>query len=241
VAIIMDGNGRWARQRGGLRLLGHKSAIEAVRDTIEGTAELGIPYLTLFAFSTENWQRPKLEVEGLMSLLVSTLRKEVPTLIKNNIRLHAIGQLDDLPAKTRRELQDGIDRTAAGTRMTLTLALSYGARADLLRATQRLATQAAAGNIRPEDITEAHIRQNLSTAAIPDPELLIRTSGEHRISNFLLWELAYTEICILQKFWPDFRRQDLHQALLDFQQRERRFGKTSEQLHPETLTEPVAS
>jgi undecaprenyl diphosphate synthase len=230
VAIIMDGNGRWAKQKGSRRIFGHKSAIEAVRDTVEGAAELGIGFLTLFAFSTENWGRPKLEVDALMRLLVASLRKETATLQRNNIRLNAIGNLADLPAVTRRELAEALEATATNTRMTLTLALSYGGRADLVQAMRTLAHRVAAGQLHPEDITATLIGQHLSTAALPDPELLIRTSGELRLSNFLLWELAYAEFVVTDKFWPDFRRHDLFAAISSFQGRERRFGKISEQI-----------
>jgi undecaprenyl diphosphate synthase len=230
IAIIMDGNGRWAQRQGSRRIFGHKSAITAVRDTVEAAAEMGIGYLTLFAFSTENWGRPKAEVEALMRLLIATIRSETGTLQENSVRLHAIGNLADLPARTRRQLQEGIDATAANTRMTLTLALSYGGRADILQATQQLAVEVLAGHLHPEDITEERFQNCLSTRDLPDPELIIRTSGELRISNFLLWELAYAEFYCTPTLWPDFRRADLHQAIADFQHRERRFGKTSEQI-----------
>jgi undecaprenyl diphosphate synthase len=230
VAIIMDGNGRWAKSRGAERILGHHSAIKAVRDTTEGAAELGIPFLTLFAFSTENWSRPQKEVNALMTLLVDTIHKETATLMDNDIRLHAIGRLDQLPGKCQRNLEEAIARTASNRRMTLSLALSYGSRADLSDAVRRLAAEVQVGKLQPEEITEAHISQALSTAAIPDPELLIRTSGEYRISNFLLWEIAYTELYFTSKLWPDFRREDLFEAVVDFQRRERRFGKISEQI-----------
>lgn len=226
----MDGNGRWAKGRGGLRIFGHKSAIVAVRDTIEACAELGIQYLTLYAFSTENWQRPPAEVKALMKLLLDTLQKETPTLLKNDIRLAAIGNMELLPDATRRSLQTTMDATAANKRMTLTLALSYGSRQDITAAMQQLGKQVAAGNLKPEDITEADIKKCLTTADMPDPELLIRTSGEMRVSNFLLWELAYTELYITPVLWPDFRRKDLLEAIAEYQKRERRFGKTSEQL-----------
>ena len=230
IAVIMDGNGRWARKKGNARVFGHRSAIEAVRDTTEGAAELGINYLTLFAFSTENWQRPKLEVNALMQLLVETIRKETSTLMKNDIRLNAIGELESLPAKCRRELDEAINLTKDNERMTLNLALSYGARADIVKGVQRLAEEVQKGTIAPQDIEEELFGSFLSTANMPDPELLIRTSGEERISNFLLWEIAYAEIFFTEKLWPDFRRDDLYQAILNYQSRERRFGKISEQI-----------
>lgn len=197
---------------------------------MEGAAELGIPYLTLFAFSTENWGRPKAEVDALMRLLVSTIKKETRTLQENNIRLHAIGTVSDLPAATREELQEALDATAANTRMTLTLALSYGGRNDIVNAIRSIVTEVLAGRLHTEDITNTVIAQHLSTRDLPEPDLLIRTSGELRISNFLLWELAYAEFVVTPKFWPDFRREDLIGAIAEYQQRERRFGKTSEQI-----------
>ncbi|MCB9231728.1 MAG: isoprenyl transferase [Bacteroidia bacterium] len=230
VAIIMDGNGRWARKRGGLRILGHRSAIKAVRDTIEGAAEIGLKYVTLYAFSTENWNRPQAEVNALMELLVNTIKKETPTLMKNRIRLRAIGNLGDLPPNCQNNLAESMEVTSANDHMTLTLALSYGGRWDMLAAIRKLATKAVQGEISPEDIDENLLRQHMSTGFLPDPELLIRTSGEFRISNFLLWEIAYAEIYITQKLWPDFRREDLFEAILNYQGRERRFGKTSEQI-----------
>lgn len=230
VAIIMDGNGRWARKRGGLRIFGHKSAIKAVRDTIEGAADIGLKFVTLYAFSTENWNRPKKEVNALMELLVNTIKKETPTLMKNKIRLRAIGNLEDLPKKCQQNLAESMEITQNNDHMTLTLALSYGGRWDLLSAVKKLIAKAGKGEISPEDINENLLRKHMSTGFMPDPELLIRTSGESRISNFLLWEIAYAEIYICPKLWPDFRRDDLFEAILDFQGRERRFGKTSEQI-----------
>ena len=231
VAVIMDGNGRWARQRGNRRVFGHRSAIKAVRDTTEGAAELGIEYLTLYAFSTENWNRPKAEVDALMNLLVDTLYKEMPTLMDNDIRLESIGQMDRLPRKCLSRLAEVKKATSGNKRMTLTLALSYGARTDMIQAVQQIAGKVKAGELNVQDIDERIFSNHLSTAFQPDPELLIRTSGESRISNFLLWEIAYTEIYITRKFWPDFRRDDLFEALINYQQRERRFGKISEQIH----------
>ncbi|MGI4833154.1 MAG: isoprenyl transferase [Janthinobacterium lividum] len=230
VAVIMDGNGRWAKQRGGLRVFGHQSAITSVRDTVEEAAELGVKYVTLYAFSTENWNRPAAEVMALMQLLVHTIRKETSTLLKNSVRLQAIGDLKSLPASCQRELAEAMELTKAGNRMTLVLALSYSGRWDLTQAAQRLASEVAVGRLQPEAITEATITNYLATAGIPDPELLIRTSGEQRISNFLLWQLAYTELYIMPVLWPDFRRSHFREALRAYQSRERRFGKTSEQL-----------
>ena len=226
----MDGNGRWAKKKGGLRIFGHQSAITAVRETVEAAAEVGVRYLTLYAFSTENWSRPAHEVMALMQLLVHTIRQETPTLLKNGIKLQSIGQIENLPASCQKELAESIELTKGGTRTTLLLALSYSGRWDLTQATQRVATEVAAGRLQPEQITEATVAGFLSTAGIPDPELLIRTSGEQRISNFLLWQLAYTELFITDLLWPDFRREHFYDALRAYQQRERRFGKTSEQL-----------
>lgn len=230
VAVIMDGNGRWAKQRGGLRVFGHQSAITAVRETVEEAAELGVKYLTLYAFSTENWNRPALEVTALMQLLVHTIRQETATLLKNSIRLQAIGDIGSLPANCRRELAEAIELTKTGTRMTLLLALSYSGRWDLTQAAQRLAADVANGRLHAADITEGTVSNYLVTAGIPDPELLIRTSGEQRISNFLLWQLAYTELYITDLLWPDFRREHFQEAIRAYQRRERRFGKTSEQI-----------
>jgi undecaprenyl diphosphate synthase len=230
IAVIMDGNGRWAKKRGGLRIFGHQSAITAVRETVEAAAELGIEYLTLYAFSTENWSRPATEVSALMQLLVSTIRKETATLNKNNIRLQTIGNTASLPKACQKELLESIEMTKGNTRMTLVLALSYSGRWDITQAMQRIAQDVGHGSIAPEAIDETTVAQYLSTAGIPDPELLIRTSGEQRISNFLLWQLAYTELFITELLWPDFRKEHLYEAILAFQRRERRFGKTSEQL-----------
>ncbi|WP_018479947.1 isoprenyl transferase [Pontibacter roseus] len=230
IAVIMDGNGRWAKKRGGLRIFGHQSAITAVRETVEAAAEMGIEYLTLYAFSTENWSRPATEVSALMQLLVSTIRKETATLNKNNIRLQTIGNRDSLPAACQRELLEAIEITKDNTRMTLVLALSYSGRWDIAQAMQRIAQKVGQGSIDPNQISETTVAQHLSTAGIPDPELLIRTSGEQRISNFLLWQLAYTELYITELLWPDFRKEHLYEAIVAYQRRERRFGKTSEQL-----------
>ncbi|GAB3534467.1 isoprenyl transferase [Pontibacter brevis] len=230
IAVIMDGNGRWAKQRGGLRIFGHQNAIKAVRDTVEGAAELGVEYLTLYAFSTENWSRPKAEVTALMTLLVSTIRKETATLNKNNIRLQTIGNTASLPQACQRELLEAIELTKQNTRMTLVLALSYSGRWDITQAMQKIAGEVAEGKLQTSEVNETTVAEHLSTAGMPDPELLIRTSGEQRISNFLLWQLAYTELYITELLWPDFRKEKLYEAIISYQNRERRFGKTSEQI-----------
>lgn len=231
VAIIMDGNGRWAKEKGKMRVFGHQNGVIAVRDTVEGAVELGIPYLTLYAFSTENWNRPKLEVYALMELLVATINKETKTLMKNGVRLNAIGDLKSLPEKCYDQLQETIQKTSANTRCTLTLALSYSSRWEIAQAARKLAELAKEGKISPDEINEDMFASHLSTANIPDPELMIRTSGEHRISNYLLWQLAYAELYFTSRLWPDFRREDLHEAIIDFQKRERRFGMISEQIN----------
>ncbi|MHA6250157.1 isoprenyl transferase [Pontibacter sp. CAU 1760] len=230
IAVIMDGNGRWAKQRGGLRIFGHQSAVKAVRDTVECAAELGVEYLTLYAFSTENWSRPRAEVDALMTLLVSTIRKEVATLTKNDIRLQTIGETNNLPKACQRELLEAIELTKDNTRMTLVLALSYSGRWDLTQAMRQIATKVEQGQLQAASVSEAVVASHLSTAGMPDPELLIRTSGEQRISNFLLWQLAYTELYITELLWPDFRKEHLYEAIIAYQSRERRFGKTSEQI-----------
>jgi undecaprenyl diphosphate synthase len=230
VAIIMDGNGRWAKEKGKLRVFGHKNGVLAVRDTVEGAAEVGIKNLTLYAFSTENWNRPKLEVAALMELLVSTINKETKTLMQNNVKLNAIGDLSSLPKRCYQELQEAIDKTKNNTRLTLTLALSYSSRWEILNATKNIAADVSAGKINEVDINEQLFETYLSTKGLPDPELMIRTSGEHRISNYLLWQLAYAELYFTPKLWPDFRREDLFEAVYNYQQRERRFGLTSEQI-----------
>ena len=232
VAIIMDGNGRWAKKQGLLnRIFGHKSAITAVREATETCAELGIKYLTLYAFSTENWNRPKDEVNALMELLVSTIKSETPTLNKNQIRLNAIGDIASLPQSCQKELAETIEQTKQNTRVVLTLALSYSGRWEILEAVKKISEAVEAGTIKIDSLNETSFRNFLSDATLPDPELLIRTSGEFRISNFLLWQIAYTEIHITDVLWPDFRKNDLHKAIVDFQKRERRFGKISEQLN----------
>ena len=230
IAIIMDGNGRWAKEQGKPRLFGHRSAIQSVREVNEACAELGVPYLTLYAFSTENWKRPGDEVGGLMNLLGQTIKNETSTLLKNNIRRRAIGDLDRLPKDNREQLDGAIEATKHCTRMTLTLALSYSSRGEIAEASRRMALAVKEGRLQPEDIDEDTVSSFLATAGMPDPELLIRTSGELRISNFLLWQLAYSELYFTNKYWPDFRKDDLYEAILDYQHRERRFGKTSEQL-----------
>ena len=230
IAIIMDGNGRWAKERGKQRIFGHQSAIQSVREVSEGCAELGVDYLTLYAFSTENWNRPLAEVTGLMSLLATTSTTAVSTLNKNSIKLNAIGDLKSLPKANYDQLMQAIDDTSHNTRMTLTLALSYSGRWDLTQATRRMAEAVAAGKLTPDAVDDATVASYLSTAGMPDPELLIRTSGEERISNFLLWQLAYSELYFTPTYWPDFRKADLYEAILNYQHRERRFGKTSEQI-----------
>lgn len=230
IAIIMDGNGRWAKKKGAKRVFGHQNAIKAVRETTETCAELGVEYLTLYAFSTENWNRPKLEVSALMRLLVSTIRKETKTLIKNDVRLHAIGNIEALPKDCQRELQEAIEITKNNKRMTLTLALSYSGRWEILEAAKKLMEAAQKGVIKPDELDEQLFSNHLSTEGVPDPELLIRTSGELRISNFLLWQLAYAELFFTDVLWPDFRKENLIEAILSYQSRERRFGKTSEQI-----------
>ena len=229
IAVIMDGNGRWAKQSGMPRLFGHKNGVTAVREITETCAELGVQYLTLYSFSTENWNRPTLEVQGLMMLLVETVHSELKTLQNNNIRLRAIGDLSKLPQRTQDALLDAIDQTKSNTRMTLVLALNYSSRWEILHAVNQIVADTKNGKIT-SDISEAQFSSYLSTADIPDPELLIRTSGECRISNFLLYQLAYTELHFTSVLWPDFRKNHLFEAILDFQSRERRFGKTSEQL-----------
>lgn len=235
IAIIMDGNGRWAKQKGKLRTFGHKAGVEAVRDVVEGAADLGIEYLTMYTFSTENWRRPKYEVNALMELLVKTIHKETPILMKNGIRLQAIGNLEDLPAKCRRQLAETEQTTQHNTRMTLLLALSYSARWEILNASQKLAQKVKDGIMKVEDINENTFNAELCTANIPDPELLIRTSGEQRISNYLLWQIAYSELYFTPKLWPDFSREDLFEAVVNYQGRERRFGFISEQVVAEQL------
>lgn len=230
IAIIMDGNGRWAKEQGKLRVFGHQNGVTAVRDTVEGAVEIGVKYLTLYAFSTENWNRPKLEVSALMELLVNTINKETKTLMDNGVRLNAIGNLDKLPTKCHKRLFEAMEKTAGNQQCTLTLALSYSARWEITQAARRLAMEVQQGRLDPNEIDENRFAQFLETHDMPDPELLIRTSGEQRISNYLLWQLAYAELYFTNKKWPEFRRADLFEAILAYQQRERRFGLTSEQL-----------
>lgn len=230
IAIIMDGNGRWAKQRGKPRVFGHENGVNAVRAAVENSARLGVGYLTLYAFSTENWNRPKLEVQTLMKLLVASLRKELKTFVKNNVKLNAIGNIDSLPQKAATELREVIQKTANHTGMTLTLALSYGSREELKSAIKAISTKVKNNIISPDNIDEAIINTHLYTHDLPDVDLLIRTSGEHRISNFLLWQIAYAELYFIDVFWPDFSEQHLVDAIINYQNRERRFGKTSEQL-----------
>ncbi len=232
IAVIMDGNGRWAKQRGKLRVFGHESGVTAVRETAEACAEIGIKYLTLYAFSTENWNRPKMEVDALMNLLVKTLNKETKTLMDNKIRLGAIGDLTQLDPQCRKQLQETIDNTSGNDRMEMFLALSYSARWEITEATKKIAQLVKEGSLNPDDINQDLMTSMLTTKSIPDPELLIRTSGEYRISNFLLWQIAYSELYFTPVLWPDFRKEHLYEAIYDFQHRERRFGKTSEQLNP---------
>ncbi len=230
IAIIMDGNGRWAKEKGEDRLYGHYHGVESVRDIVEGCAELGIRYLTLYAFSTENWDRPENEVAGLMELLVQTIRKETETLNKNNIRLHVIGDLQKMPPGAIEELDESKKATSTNTGLNLIMALSYSSRWEMLQAFRSLARDARDGKVDPETVSQDTVRQYLCTANFPDPELMIRTSGEYRISNFLLYQLAYAELYFTEVRWPDFRKENLYAAILDYQSRERRFGKTSEQV-----------
>lgn len=230
IAIIMDGNGRWAREKGEDRLYGHFHGVESVRNIVEGAAELGVNYLTLYAFSTENWERPEYEVVGLMELLVNTIRQEVESLNKNNIRLHVIGDMSMLPEYARRELEEALEMTSKNTGLNLIMALSYSGRWELLNAVKNIAYEVKKGRLTVEAIDQDTLQKFLCTSQFPDPELMIRTSGEYRISNFLLYQLAYAELYFTPVRWPDFRKEDLYQAILDFQGRERRFGKTSEQV-----------
>ena len=230
IAIIMDGNGRWAKQKGLIRAVGHENGTKAVRNTVEACAELGIANLTLYAFSTENWRRPKLEVQTLMKLLIKSLKKEIKTLMNNNIKLCAIGNLSALPHKVYNELSEVIDKTKGNSRMTLTLALSYGSREELLTAFKSIVNEVNDKKISLEKIDESILNKHLYTHFLPDVDLLIRTSGEKRISNFLLWQIAYAELYFTEVLWPDFSKEELYKALINYQNRERRFGKTSEQI-----------
>ena len=230
IAIIMDGNGRWAKKKGMLRVFGHENGTKAVRETVEACAKMGIENLTLYAFSTENWSRPKLEVDTLMKLLVTSLKKELPTLQNNNIKLNTIGNTSQLPESARRELSDVIEVTKNNSRMTLTLALSYGSREEIVSAVKAISEKIKTNNLEISDISESTINEHLYTNNLPDVDLVIRTSGEQRISNFLLWQVAYAEFYYTDILWPDFREKDLHEAIISYQKRERRFGKTSEQI-----------
>ena len=230
VAIIMDGNGRWASKHGKNRIFGHTNGVSSVRETSEGCTELGVKYLTLYAFSTENWSRPITEVSALMTLLLKTIKAELKTLLKNDIRLKVIGDIAKLPVGVAKELTDAMERTANNKRMDLILALNYSGKSEIVRAVKEVALKVQKGELSIDAISEEVVSDNLYTAGIPDPELLIRTSGEKRVSNFMLWQLAYAEYFFTDVFWPDFTREELYRAIIDFQNRERRFGKTSEQL-----------
>lgn len=232
LAIIMDGNGRWAKQKGLFRSIGHENGTKSVREVVEACAELNIPYLTLYAFSTENWNRPKLEVDTLMKLLVSSLKKEIKTLTENDIKLNTIGNLEALPKKAHSELLDVMAKTKSNSRMTLTLALSYGSREEMIKTIKEISLKVKNNLISPSNIDESVINNHLYTRDLPDVDLLIRTSGEFRISNFLLWQIAYAELFFTDTLWPDYRKDHLFEAILNYQNRERRFGKTSEQLNP---------
>jgi undecaprenyl diphosphate synthase len=231
IAIIMDGNGRWAKGKGKLRVFGHRNGVLSVRDVVEGAGELGIKYITLYTFSSENWNRPKLEVSAIMELMISTINKEINNFMKNNIRLNAIGDLKMLPEKCYKELTNAINRTSENTGIVLTLALSYSSRREIVQAAKKIAAKVQKGELDIADIDEETFENNLYTNGMPNPELLIRTSGEYRISNYLLWQIAYAELYFTPKLWPDFRREDLFEAIIDYQKRERRFGMISEQLN----------
>jgi undecaprenyl diphosphate synthase len=237
IAIIMDGNGRWAKEKGEDRLFGHFHGVESVRNIVEGCAELGIEYLTLYAFSTENWDRPEYEVAGLMELLVSTIRKEVESLNKNSIRLHVIGDMNMLPDYAKKELGEALEITKANTGLNLIMALSYSGRWELLNAVKNIACEVKQGRLNIEEIDQDILQQFLCTSGFPDPELMIRTSGEYRISNFLLYQLAYAELYFTHVRWPDFRKDNLYEAILNYQNRERRFGKTSDQVDEKTISQ----
>ena len=235
VAIIMDGNGRWAKKQSKIRIFGHKVGVKAVRDTVEGAAQIGLNYLTLYAFSSENWNRPKKEIDALMELLVNTILDETKTLMENNIRLQAIGNLEDLPKKCLQNLNNTIEKTRKNSQMTLVLALSYSSKKEVAQAVKDIVKKVQNGKLNSNDINEETIQNHLFTQNIPDPELLIRTSGEQRISNFLLWQIAYSELYFTNILWPDFRRENLFEAIVNYQKRERRFGKTSEQIEKENV------
>ena len=230
IAIIMDGNGRWAKKQGLMRIRGHEKGTKAVRESVEGCAELGVKNLTLYAFSTENWNRPKLEVQTLMKLLVSSLKEEIKTLQDNKIKLQAIGCIESLPSKAKKELKEVIEKTSHNSHMTLTLALSYGSREELTQAIQQISEKVKNNTIDSKAIDESTINEHLYTRNLPDVDVMIRTSGEKRISNFLLWQMAYAELYFTDILWPDFKKENLFEAIYEYQKRERRFGKTSEQL-----------
>jgi undecaprenyl diphosphate synthase len=230
ITIIMDGNGRWAKKQGMARMFGHKKGVETVHNITVAATKLGVEYLTLYTFSTENWNRPKEEVDALMTLLVDTIAKETPTLMENNVRLQTIGDLDRLPEGTRRKFLACIDQTSRNTGLTMVIALSYSARWEITRAVQEAVRRAREEGLRPEDVDEQFVSSLMTTASMPDPDLLIRTSGEYRISNFLLWQLAYSELYFTDCLWPEFTEEEFYKAILDYQKRERRFGKTSEQI-----------
>ncbi|MGZ3866075.1 MAG: isoprenyl transferase [Bacteroidia bacterium] len=230
IAVIMDGNGRWAKGRGASRIFGHQNGVKSVKDTIEAATELGVEYMTMYAFSTENWNRPADEVNALMELLIKTIYEETPTLNKNNIRLRAIGDIKSLPAKCQEQLAAAMKETEKNTRLNLVLALSYSAKWEIIEAIKQIASEVKDGKISVDAINDSVFDAHLSTAGMPHPELMIRTSGECRISNFLLWQLAYAEFYFTETLWPDFRREDFYKAILSYQNRERRFGKTGEQV-----------
>ena len=230
IAIIMDGNGRWAKKQGMARMFGHRQGVETVHNITVAATKLGIEYLTLYTFSTENWNRPKEEVDALMTLLVDTIAKETPTLMQNNVRLETIGDIDRLPDATKRKFLACIDQTSRNTGLTMILALSYSARWEITEAVRQAVIRAQQGQLRAEEVNEQFVASLMTTAAIPDPDLLIRTSGEYRISNFLLWQLAYSELYFSECLWPEFNEEELYKAIVDYQKRERRFGKTSEQM-----------
>jgi undecaprenyl diphosphate synthase len=230
VAVIMDGNGRWAKKKGNQRIFGHKNGVKAVRDTVEAAGEIGVKYLTLYAFSTENWNRPKQEVDALMSLLVSTINSESGTLMENNVRLKCIGDIKGLPKSVQQNLSEIIQKTEKNSGLTLILALNYSARWEILNAVKNIVTESKAINFDVENINNEFFEKYLNTSEIPDPDLLIRTSGEYRISNFLVWQIAYTELLFTDVLWPDFNKEEFFKAIISYQKRERRFGKTSEQI-----------
>lgn len=235
VAIIMDGNGRWAKKQGKDRIEGHKAGIESVRNAVKASIECGVKYLTLYAFSIENWKRPKHEVDALMELLVFAIEKEVPELIQNNIRLNTIGNISSLPEKCQLSLKDSIEKTKHNSQLVLTLALSYSSKWEITQACKKIAEKVKNGQLSIDQISEQFIQEHLNTANLPDPELIIRTSGEYRISNFLLWQAAYAEFYFTPLFWPEFTKEEFYKAIIDFQKRERRFGKTSEQIQSQSL------